>query len=168
MKLFTLSALLLVGTCLAELRRDDVWPPKMVIEFLTPIRNTCMEKTGVTAGNLNTKLATTNFFLIICFYFITAEAIKEFSDGELHDDPKLKCYMNCIFVEAKAVDDNGDVHFEKIETHVEKLDEEIRDIAKNFLANCKNIQGSDPCERAFSVHKCWKLHDPKVNTNINY
>lgn len=74
--------------------------------------------------------------------------------------------MNCIFNEAKVVDDNGDVHFEKIETHVEKLDEEIRDIAKNFLANCKNIQGSDPCERAFSVHKCWKLHDPKVSTDL--
>lgn len=71
--------------------------------------------------------------------------------------------MNCIFVEGKVVDDNGDVHFEKIETHIDKLDEEIRDIAKNFLANCKNIQGSDPCERAFSVHKCWKMHDPKVS-----
>ncbi len=73
--------------------------------------------------------------------------------------------MNCIFVEAKVVDDNGDVHFEKIETHIDKLDAEIQDIAKNFLANCRNIKGDDPCERAFSVHKCWKLHDPKVSTD---
>lgn len=71
--------------------------------------------------------------------------------------------MNCIFVEAKLVDDNGDVHFEKIDTHIDKLDAEIQDIAKNFLDNCRNIVGSDPCERAFSVHKCWKLHDPKVS-----
>lgn len=71
-----------------------------------------------------------------------------------------------MFTEAKVVDDNGDVHFEKIDLHISRLDQEIQEIAKNFIANCKNIQGSDPCERAFSVHKCWKLHDPKVSISI--
>lgn len=71
--------------------------------------------------------------------------------------------MDCIFKEADVVDENGDVHFEKIDTHVAKLDEEIRHIGENFLANCRNIKGDDPCDRAFSVHKCWKQFDSKVS-----
>lgn len=26
-------------------------------------------------------------------------AIKEFSDGEVHEDPALKCFMSCLFHE---------------------------------------------------------------------
>lgn len=51
MKLFIVVCLFLVGVCSAQLRRDDVWPPKEVIEFLTPIREICMKNTGVSAGN---------------------------------------------------------------------------------------------------------------------
>lgn len=73
--------------------------------------------------------------------------------------------MNCLFHEFKVVDDNGDVHFEKIQTHIDRLDDEIREIANNILKNCKNPEGADPCERAFSIHKCWKMADPKVKSN---
>lgn len=34
---------------------------------------------------------------------VTEEAIKQFSDGEIHDDPALKCYMDCIFKEMGVV-----------------------------------------------------------------
>lgn len=30
---------------------------------------------------------------------VTEEAIIKFSDGEIHEDEKLKCYMNCVFHE---------------------------------------------------------------------
>lgn len=63
---------------------------------------------------------------------------------------------------SNVVDDNGDPHFDKISTHVNKLDEEIRHIAQSLLAACQNPQGNDKCERAFSIHKCWKTTDPKV------
>lgn len=63
---------------------------------------------------------------------------------------------------SKVVDDNGDPHFEKIDTHVARLDEEIRHIAVNLLQACRDPQGGDKCERAFSIHKCWKTTDPKV------
>lgn len=56
MKIFVFVSLLLIGTGFAQVRRDDVWPPKAVIDFLTPIRTTCMGKTGVTAGNRNNEL----------------------------------------------------------------------------------------------------------------
>lgn len=49
--------------------------------------------------------------------------------GEIHEDPALKCYMHCIFVEAHAVDENGDVHLEKLQLHIDNLDREIQNIA---------------------------------------
>lgn len=81
------------------------------------------------------------------------EAIKEFSDGEIHEDEKLKCYMDCLFKEARVVDDAGEVHLEKLYTHIEKLDEEIQMIAINMGKKCLRPKGDTQCERAFWYHK---------------
>lgn len=96
----------------------------------------------------------------------STEAIKEFSDGDVHDDPALKCYMQCIFVEAKAVDENGEVHLEKLQTHIDSLDEEIRNIAIHMGKKCLYPQGETLCDKAFWFHKCWKTADPKVFYSI--
>lgn len=61
-------------------RRDADWPPPEIIRTLKPAHDACVAKTGV-----------------------SEEAIKEFSDGKIHEDEKLKCYMNCIFHEVKVV-----------------------------------------------------------------
>lgn len=61
--------------------------------------------------------------------FPFAEAIHEFDIGEIHDDPALKCYMHCLFVEAKAVDEHGEVHLELLQVHIDNLDKEIQNIA---------------------------------------
>lgn len=90
------------------------------------------------------------------------EAIREFSDGHIHEDEALKCYMDCLFKEAHVVDEKGDLHLEKLATHVEKLDEEIQMIAINMGRKCLKVQGANQCERAFWYHKCWKSADPKV------
>lgn len=92
-----------------------------------------------------------------------AEAIKEFSDGNVHEDEKLKCYMNCVFHEAKVVDDNGDLHLEKLLEHVERLGPEVNEIAMGMGRKCIKPQGDNLCERAFWYHKCWKTQDPKVS-----
>lgn len=103
----------------------------------------------------------TLIFALFCSCVAFIEAIKEFSDGEIHEDEKLKCYMSCIFHEAKVVDDKGDLHLEKLQTHVEKLDQEIQEIAFNMGRKCLRPQGDTQCERAFWYHKCWKSADPK-------
>lgn len=81
------------------------------------------------------------------------EAITEFSDGEIHEDEKLKCYMDCLFKESRVVDDNGELHLEKLVTHIEKLDEEIQMIAINMGKKCLKPKGDTQCERAFWYHK---------------
>ncbi|XP_063709574.1 general odorant-binding protein 83a-like isoform X2 [Culicoides brevitarsis] len=116
-------------------RRDAEYPPPELLAAVKPIHDICVTKTGV-----------------------TEEAIKEFSDGQIHEDEKLKCYMNCVFHEAKVVDDNGDVHLEKLH---DMLPDSMADIALHMGKRCLYPKGDTLCERAFWLHKCWKTADPK-------
>ncbi|XP_055384795.1 pheromone-binding protein-related protein 6-like [Condylostylus longicornis] len=115
-------------------RRDDDYPPPDILKMLEPVHKTCVEKTGV-----------------------TEEAIKEFSDGEIHEDPALKCYMNCLFHEIQVVDANGDVHLEKL---YKKIPDNLKDIALKMTEKCIHPEGDTLCQKAWWFHQCWKKADP--------
>lgn len=61
-------------------RRDADWPPPELLEAMKPSHDACVARTQV-----------------------TEEAIRRFSDNEIHEDEKLKCYMSCVFHETKVV-----------------------------------------------------------------
>lgn len=67
-----------------------------------------------------------------------------------------------MFVEAKAVDENGEVHLELLQVHIEELDSEIQTIAIRMGKKCLYPQGETLCDRAWWFHNCWKKADPKV------
>lgn len=90
--------------------------------------------------------------------FIT-DAIQSFSDENIHEDPVMKCYMSCLFQVFKLTDDRGEIDFNKIQSHVDKMDEEFRTIVDPMVKSCQNPIGDDQCKRAFSIHKCWKQTD---------
>ncbi|XP_037951134.1 general odorant-binding protein 83a-like [Teleopsis dalmanni] len=120
-----------------EPRRDETYPPPAVIKSFQIIHDTCVEKTGVEEAS-----------------------IKAFSVGEIHEDPALKCYMNCFFHEVGIVDDNGEVHYEKFKRFVPA---EIKDIVQHIIEGCEAHVpvGATQCERAWSWHVCWKEIDPR-------
>ncbi|XP_055382657.1 general odorant-binding protein 83a-like [Condylostylus longicornis] len=118
-----------------EPRRDDEYPPPELIKILRPVHDSCIQKTGA-----------------------TEEAIKQFSDGEIHDDPKLKCYMYCVFEETDVLHDDGEVHLEKL---LDSLPESMHMIAVQMGKKCLYPKGENSCERAYWLHKCWKTADPK-------
>ncbi|XP_030371467.1 general odorant-binding protein 83a-like isoform X2 [Scaptodrosophila lebanonensis] len=99
-----------------------------------PFHDTCVAQTGVDEAH-----------------------IKEFSDGQIHDDEKLKCYMNCLFHEIDVVDDNGDVHFEKLFYTVPMT---IRDKLIEMSKGCMHPEGDTLCHKAWWFHQCWKKADP--------
>lgn len=70
MKSFIFITFLIASIYAIEPRRDAEYPPPDVLEALKPAHDACVKKTGV-----------------------TEEAIKEFSDGKIHEDENLKCYM---------------------------------------------------------------------------
>lgn len=93
----------------------------------------------------------------VCF----TEAIKEFSDGRIHEDDKLKCYMSCVFHESSMVDDDGKVNLVRVHEQFE-YDDTIHMIMMNMMRKCLYPEGGDLCEKAFFLHQCWKRADPKV------
>lgn len=70
MKQFILITFLIASIYAQAPRRDAEYPPPEILEALKPAHDACVKKTGV-----------------------TEEAIKEFSDGKIHEDENLKCYM---------------------------------------------------------------------------
>lgn len=92
------------------------------------------------------------------FYCLLA-AIKEFSDGEIHEDEALKCYMNCLFHEFEVVDDKGDVH---LETLFQSIPGALRELLMKASENCIHPEGDTLCHKAWWFHQCWKKADPVV------
>lgn len=74
--------------------------------------------------------------------------------------------MNCVFHESEVVDETGNVHFEKL---YDRLPDSFKKIGLKMGSRCLVVQGDSLCERAFWIHKCWKMADPKVYAkNISF
>ncbi|KAL9892861.1 pheromone-binding protein-related protein 6-like isoform 1-T2 [Glossina fuscipes fuscipes] len=129
-----LIVLLSAWTRAQQPRRDDEYPPPAILKLAKPFHDICVEQTGV-----------------------KEEAIKEFSDGEIHEDEALKCYMNCLFHEFDVVDDNGDVH---LETLFSKIPAALRDLLMEASKGCVHPEGDTLCHKAWWFHQCWKKADP--------
>lgn len=107
---------------------------------------------------LDILFSSTFFFL---FYYFSLDAIKRFSDEEIHEDEALKCYMNCLFHELNLVNDNGEAHLEKI---FDLIPKEHEDILLNMGKRCLYPpKDKSLCEQAFWLHSCWKKADPVVS-----
>ncbi|NP_001298171.1 pheromone-binding protein-related protein 6 precursor [Stomoxys calcitrans] len=135
--LYTILIVLSLMSCRCRAqqpRRDAEYPPPAILKMAKPFHDICVGKTGVTEA-----------------------AIKEFSDGEVHEDEALKCYMNCLFHEFEVVDDNGDVHMEKL---LAAIPDSLRDLLVNASKNCIHPEGDTLCHKAWWFHQCWKKADP--------
>lgn len=95
-------------------------------------------------------------------YYFSA-SIQQFSDGELHDDPKLKCYMHCVFHETGMIDDPPNekrINIVRIHEVFEQTEE--YQIILDMMRKCLYPEGDDMCEKSYKLNKCWKESDPKV------
>lgn len=102
-------------------------------------------------------------FALLLFHAVASftEAIREFSDGQIHEDEKLKCYMGCAFHESGLVDDDGKVNLVRVHEQFE-FDDELHMIMMDMMRKCLYPSGANSCEKAFALNQCWKKADPKV------
>lgn len=128
------------------------WPPPAILKLGKHFHDICAPKTGVTDGKLDSKTEKSLIPILL------TEAIKEFSDGQIHEDEALKCYMNCLFHEFEVVDDNGDVHMEKVLNAIPG--EKLRNIMMEASKGCIHPEGDTLCHKAWWFHQCWKKADP--------
>lgn len=91
--------------------------------------------------------------------------IARFSDKDIHDHPDLKCYMKCLMIEEKAMDENGRINTGPALELLEKTDANAQKILLAMGSKCIRIKfpkDIDLCEKAFLLHKCLKEADPVV------
>lgn len=96
--------------------------------------------------------------------FSNLEAIREFDQGEIHEDASLKCYMYCVFEVLELINDKGQLFIMKLADHIESnYDDEVQNIAFQMGRRClRPPEDENNCEKAFYYHKCWKTRDPVV------
>lgn len=83
---------------------------------------------------------------------ITSEQAQQIKDGKLGNiDGKMKCFINC-FLEKTGLIANGKVNsaFVTIE-----LSTAYGNDLKNAQAKCDSLRGSDNCDTAFQLLKCY-------------
>lgn len=75
--------------------------------------------------------------------------------------------MNCIFHEINAVDDNGEVHYDKLKRLVP---DDLKQFIQPILDACEPHvpKGGTQCERAWSWHVCFKESDPTVSKSPRF
>lgn len=96
-----------------------------------------------------------------------AEMITRFSDKDIHDHPDLKCYMKCLMVETKTMDEDGNFDARPALEIIEKSEKWAQKILMAMGSKCARIKypkDIDLCEKAFLLHKCLKEADPVVST----
>ncbi|XP_050100490.1 pheromone-binding protein-related protein 6-like [Anopheles aquasalis] len=71
---------------------------------------------------------------------------------------ELQCYMHCMFRAFNVSKADGNVDL--VEAY-HTIPKQFNSIALRVFAKCHfRVEGDDPCERAYSHHRCWKETEP--------
>lgn len=80
------------------------------------------------------------------------------------DDDKLKCYMDCLLQEMGMYMPNGKIDIVNLHESFNE-DKEIHFDFLHMIRKCLYPKGSNACEVAYDLQRCWKVADPKVIIN---
>nr|AUF72963.1 odorant-binding protein [Anoplophora chinensis] len=88
-------------------------------------------------------------------------SIAKVIQGEFTDEPKIKAYMKCLFIETGVIDEKGNFNTDVL---VELLPPKILDEAVKIFKNCatrtKGIAREE--DRVFSLVKCFYDQNPDI------
>nr|QHN69063.1 odorant binding protein 6 [Sirex nitobei] len=85
------------------------------------------------------------------------EYIEKASKGEFTNDEKLKCYFKCLFEKLDLITEAGELDYEKMMDFAPKF---LKQSAMKMIENCRSTTGTDLCDTAFKVNKCFQKTDP--------
>ncbi|XP_055586876.1 general odorant-binding protein 83a-like [Uranotaenia lowii] len=112
--------------------------PAALIEMTSVERRICIQETGT-----------------------SEESIERFNaqpDVFADDDEKLKCYMDCMFRRLNVTKPDGELDMIELYHLIPKA---LKTPVLKMYNRCRDVvDGSTPCERAYSHHKCWKQAEP--------
>ncbi|XP_072387614.1 general odorant-binding protein 69a-like [Diabrotica undecimpunctata] len=87
------------------------------------------------------------------------DVIEKAKSGDFVEDPKLKCYMKCVFDEIGVITDDGKID---VEGALAILPDDMKDIATPVITKCGTQAGADVCEAIFNTLKCYYDMDKRA------
>lgn len=84
---------------------------------------------------------------------VNPELIDRADRGDFSDDRNLKCFAKCFYLKAGFINDAAELQLDVIKSKIPK--EANRERALEIIEKCKDVKGSDPCETAYAIHRCY-------------
>ncbi|CAD1478926.1 unnamed protein product, partial [Heterotrigona itama] len=123
----------------------------------------------------------------ILFSFFASVALRKLKAGDLEqEDQNLKCYLKCLMMRHGILDNNAEVDVQRALRHLPRrmqdsskilLDKckSVRDLIHNPSSaistigtlNCSFLEGTDPCDKAYNMVKCYVGHHPEVSLDLD-
>ncbi|XP_035891207.1 pheromone-binding protein-related protein 6-like [Anopheles stephensi] len=139
LKMLPLFLLVLTSlTVLAVAVQPSTMLPSELLEQMSWFHSVCLRETGT-----------------------SDDQIAQFNQPEpVEASRELQCYMHCMFRMHNVTRPDGEIDLIDVYHAIPK---QFNSIALKVLFNChKTVAASeDPCERAYSHHKCWKEIEPQ-------
>ncbi|XP_020298918.1 general odorant-binding protein 99a [Pseudomyrmex gracilis] len=87
----------------------------------------------------------------------TIETLDAVELGDFPDDEKLACYFKCVMEKAGVMKKDGKINYKMLS---KMMPAAFRHIGNEMLDECRNIEGKDKCEKAYSFNKCMYNANP--------
>ncbi|XP_044267777.1 uncharacterized protein LOC123013368 [Tribolium madens] len=88
---------------------------------------------------------------------VTTDDLKAYNVGD--KDPKIMCFMRCVFIEGNWMDENENLQYDYIKDTIHHA---IRHLTLPELENCgKKAETGDKCEKSLNFFTCMNKAEPE-------
>jgi len=88
----------------------------------------------------------------------TGATVDMLEAAELGDfDPSLACYFKCVMEKGGVMKKDGKINFKLLS---KMMPQSFRHIGTEMLDECRGVDGSDKCDKAFNFNKCMYNSNP--------
>ncbi|XP_076394915.1 odorant binding protein 9 [Megachile rotundata] len=97
---------------------------------------------------------------------VTWAALRRMKSGDFEqDDPRLKCYLKCFMARNGILNGNGEINVQRALRH---LPRSLQDSSRKLFNTCKSVRGTDSCDKAFQIAKCYVEHHPEILHSVPF
>ncbi|KAK0086441.1 hypothetical protein PV325_009388 [Microctonus aethiopoides] len=85
--------------------------------------------------------------------------IDQVNEGNIPNDPKITCYMYCLFESFSVMDEDGVLEADMLTGF---FPEEIQAKGASVLSDCGTQDGADNCEKVYKIATCVQSKVPEM------
>ncbi|XP_011171271.1 pheromone-binding protein-related protein 6 [Solenopsis invicta] len=88
---------------------------------------------------------------------VTIDKLEGAEMGQFPDDRKLACYFKCVMEKGGVMKKDGTINYKVL---AKLLPQAYKQIGIDMMDECRDIEGSDSCEKGMKFHQCMYNANP--------